>query len=903
MHKAILFVFVALLALPSILALGELPNNDGIDPFISWNFADITVTPFIYNVNYETMLYVDIVTPLSVSHPFIACDVSTRPGLELITTHFRGDSVIDSLHLYSAEGIPLDSTSTFNGTVSGEDSLANDIDCIDIDGDGYDELALLKGGVLASNRTYLFMMDINESLPFNSTLNTSRFSTLSSIELQGYHREKACIMADGDIPVCGLLGLGQINFVAFIDGRWQETNDYDPPSFGFTDTCEGAPCFRRNRYGWSYYNTTEWYGFSHRQVYHFRWNTANQNMTLVTNVSATGGVIYDAKFLNDIKQNGSTTGNLSNYGGGNGSLVVSTFTSGGRNIVLLDGVTLENRWNSSSSICGSASDSEGSSRSCIQSELLIFDSTGDGYADVHAPASQGAILSPSLGQAFYYAQRWEYNSTTTVLEGADTYTLSSLTVPRPARPITDQTAYILHDWNNEGIPTTSFNSFLTNLSSTSIQAITQSARGGGPLDYPFDANQDGYYDVYSALNASLYFHADGSFTDIDVAPIIARPKFLGEPIRLGDTIRAVTIYRHALGLNASLRIEWFVNTSLLVQNDTLHIDADSSHRVNLSSLYAVPGTNITVFMQALTQNGISTYKNRTATVAIPQCQDGIDNDLDGDIDYPSDTGCSNLLDNTEDTDNPISTVEVQGSTFCGQPSGGGSTVIMVDGQTLIYSQGQFIATEESFQDQDSFLDDLLDRQKQELCGNNKDDNENGLIDDGCVKQIRVQTANLASRYNLFIAPGETRMRDVLVTNIGAMQGTVKMSCEGSTACRYINLAPKEFTLDVGESNTQAVEMSIAMPADIPIGERFALKIIGTDSAQESLDNIIVSITVSEQGAGLRRISEALTRPVYCTDVAREGARNFCVPLWIAVLFAIGVLVFIYLTIVAIRGDQ
>lgn len=39
------------------------------------------------------------------------------------------------------------------------------------------------------------------------------------------------------------------------------------------------------------------------------------------------------------------------------------------------------------------------------------------------------------------------------------------------------------------------------------------------------------------------------------------------------------------------------------------------------------------------------------SAAAPQCSDGADNDLDGDVDYPADAGCAGASDPTEDSDN------------------------------------------------------------------------------------------------------------------------------------------------------------------------------------------------------------------------------------------------------------
>jgi len=41
----------------------------------------------------------------------------------------------------------------------------------------------------------------------------------------------------------------------------------------------------------------------------------------------------------------------------------------------------------------------------------------------------------------------------------------------------------------------------------------------------------------------------------------------------------------------------------------------------------------------------------TTTLSNPQCSDGVDNDVDGKVDFPSDPGCNNSNDDTEDTDN------------------------------------------------------------------------------------------------------------------------------------------------------------------------------------------------------------------------------------------------------------
>ncbi len=84
-----------------------------------------------------------------------------------------------------------------------------------------------------------------------------------------------------------------------------------------------------------------------------------------------------------------------------------------------------------------------------------------------------------------------------------------------------------------------------------------------------------------------------------------------------------------------------------------------------------------------------------------QCRDGVDNDGDSKIDYPSDSGCTNKFDNSEASCVP-------GSTTCGIGECRRTSTCINDAVSC--TPGTPIA---------------------EICGDGKDNNCDGVIDNGC----------------------------------------------------------------------------------------------------------------------------------------------------------------------------
>lgn len=70
---------------------------------------------------------------------------------------------------------------------------------------------------------------------------------------------------------------------------------------------------------------------------------------------------------------------------------------------------------------------------------------------------------------------------------------------------------------------------------------------------------------------------------------------------------------------------------------------------NLSGTQTVTPTTTSTYTLTCNGAGGPTAKNVTITVntTLPECNDGVDNDSDGQTDYPADVGCSSATDNTE----------------------------------------------------------------------------------------------------------------------------------------------------------------------------------------------------------------------------------------------------------------
>lgn len=419
-----------------------------------------------------------------------------------------------------------------------------------------------------------------------------------------------------------------------------------------------------------------------------------------------------------------------------------------------------------------------------------------------------------------------------------------------------------------------------------------------------DASGQIIYTITNNANGSLTNYAvrllDGNFTigdlniqDTDLAHLythqarLAKPVFLNTPYYLGDLPHMATIYRHGLSINASVIIEWYVNDSL-VKNTTRQVNANVSITDNISTNFSQIGANISVFVRASTYYQQTSRKNASITIVIPQCQDGIDNDFDGLIDYPTDTHCTSLLDNDEDQPE---TVSAEVAECVPTSAGGGSyTPISYDPVETIFDLSA---------PQQSLIEDIFDTLKSEVCGNEIDDDNNGFIDEDCERSIEVTTENFQKRYHFVMNPGETRKATLLIKNLETTAADTSLACSGSPLCSKVTFIPSSFTNAQGKE--QKAELTITLPMTETVGNNYVFKAVGRDLTHSSSDNVLISVSVSSSGGLVRRFSEVFTKPFYCTSVASNNAKNFCLdPLTlIGSLLGIGLSLFI-LTQVARR---
>lgn len=816
----------------------------------------------------------------------LVCDFSNRNGNELVYIYDN----TGEYRLWDGLLLPMSNYRT-NAT---DNIYAT---CTDLDNDGYNDVVGIER---TANGRYITAMKVEDQLVKDSftrpqfNISDRRYLGDTAVTIQSF----MCTENLNNETLCGLQTENTTQFFVYA----QSNSSWTPIG---TINHEVASSYT----GFFYMNATDIYAWHRRNISRYSYNISTNTITR-TVVGEAAGNLQTVQFMHDA--NGTVeNANLSRY---------NAFVSVGEtnpSVQVWDATTFATKTNFSSTIATDFScDAERLTRA---TKLAIYDTNQDSFADVHLLRT---TVTPGAGiqTGTLRRDRYRWNETTNTLMSAESGVVNTVSTACQGVQVVTR-ASVIHEYGAQtaGWAPDLVDSFPV-MPTTNVFDLTDwpnrfqdTTRGNVSADsstndeYPVfaDLNDDGYFDFIKEQNDAVYYHGNGSFQPIENHERLARPKFLNTPVRLGDTPLAVSIYRHNLSMNASIIVEWQLNNSVYVQNTTIQVEFNSSFNVNLSTDFVQPGANITVYMRAWTPMSQSERKNRSISVAVSECSDFIDNDLDGDIDYPDDEGCSAPLDDSEDTDNPISTVEISGFTSCGQPSGGGSTIIMFQGLNFAYNSQGFIATEEIiFGTNDTLIDDLLDRQKEEICGNEIDDNEDGFIDETCTKLIEVTTENNQKSYNLFITPGETRMREVLVKNVGPEIAKVQMTCTGSTLCNSVALKPRDLTLPLNEQ--EAVSMSIFMPEDTPLGERFAMKIVGKDNNQNAIDNILVSITVSDQGERFRQLSEFLTRPVYCTNVATEGARNFCIPLWLAGIagMLLGVLgIFIFRLILQVVGTN
>lgn len=359
---------------------------------------------------------------------------------------------------------------------------------------------------------------------------------------------------------------------------------------------------------------------------------------------------------------------------------------------------------------------------------------------------------------------------------------------------------------------------------------------------------------------------------------LATPKFMSAPYVKGDIVRAASIFRQDFGQNATIREEWFINGSLQI-NRSFGVSPNSSFLVNASTTFSEPGTNLTVFLRAESYES-SIKRNASITIVIPQCQDGIDNDFDGFIDYPTDPHCTSLLDNDEDQPETVSSEQVE----CVATSAGGSyTPISYDPIESIFNLEA---------PQQSLIEDIFDTLKPEDCGNEIDDNNDGFIDEDCKRSIEVTTENFQKRYHFVLSPGEIRETILLVKNLESSVADTSVSCTGSPLCSKVKLQPDGFTN--APNKEQKVQLSINIPMTETVGNKYVFKVVGRDITHKSSDNVLVSVTISSSGGLVRRFSEVFTKPFYCTSVATDKGKNFCLDPFriIASLFAIALTLYI-----------
>lgn len=98
--------------------------------------------------------------------------------------------------------------------------------------------------------------------------------------------------------------------------------------------------------------------------------------------------------------------------------------------------------------------------------------------------------------------------------------------------------------------------------------------------------------------------------------------------------------------------------------------------------------------------GCTSYDdNSEQIVAVAQCADGLDNDSDGHIDYPDDTGCESLEDNNEYTYSPPS-----GGGSSGGSSSGDGTTLLIQGNgypnstAFLVKDGQVVVSQKTESD-------------------------------------------------------------------------------------------------------------------------------------------------------------------------------------------------------------
>lgn len=327
------------------------------------------------------------------------------------------------------------------------------------------------------------------------------------------------------------------------------------------------------------------------------------------------------------------------------------------------------------------------------------------------------------------------------------------------------------------------------------------------------------------------------------------------PVILNNTVdmyASSTIIHEGIPVNVTFT--WLVNDTLTRTVVYTNVDNASTQVDLLASTTFGPADAIVLNVSAF--NG-TVLLTRTDTVK--DCNDGIDNDGDGDIDYiaiddttDSDSSCVALYDDTEDI--------VEG--LACTTTGGGSTPIYHQ-QVTPAGFTTFIGPEGDTFNRNDYLDAIQDITTDEIPCNNRDDNGNGLIDENCLENnITMTTQAGAKRFVLYVPPGTIREdRKVRITNLGRDLVPVTLHCTGQTACDYITFAQERINVRPSPDLFEEIGFTIDVPISAQRGEEYLLQFIATDEQSGQQTNVLLELHIDNRLAVLENLDDIFGKPL------------------------------------------